>query len=84
MKINILISENGYESLYVNGMLIDEGEELGEGNSKIYLLEKSEEYGFGSKDVTINQLTEEDESYLEDWGCFPREIEDLSGKYLVD
>ncbi len=83
MKVLILNSEDGdWEGLFINGNLIDEGHTLGEGRADTYLLEKSEEYNFNSKDVISCCVTQEDDKYLMKFGSFPSELSKLKGKYL--
>lgn len=81
MKVLILKSEDGYEALYIDGKLIDEGEELGEGESQLYMLKQSEKYGFKYADVKTKYLTKKDDEYTSEVGSFPSIIEELNGKY---
>ena len=82
MDVLILNSQSGdWEGLFINGNLIDEGHTLGEGGSRTYLLEKSEEYNFTSKDVREKYVSDEDESYLMKFGSFPSEVSELTGDY---
>jgi len=80
MKV-LILSGQDWQGLYINGNLIDEGHVLGEGGATTYLLEKSEEYNFTSKDVKQSYVTDEDEQYLMEFGCFPSEQKELSGTY---
>ena len=80
-KVLILQTYDGYEALYINDQLIDQGNELGEGNSKLYMLKASEEYDFTSKDIKIVNLTEKDNDQVSSYGYFPSKLSGLSGKY---
>lgn len=81
-KVLILSSQEGdWEGMFIDGVLIEEDHELGEGDSKIYLLRASEKYGFTSKDVKCKSVTDEDEEYLKDNGQFPPTLGELNGKY---
>jgi hypothetical protein len=81
MKVIILTSQDGdWEGLFINGNLIDEGHTLGEGD-RAYLLEKSEEYGFTSKDIGGGEVNDEDNEYLMQFGGFPGGLSDLKGSY---
>jgi len=81
-QVLILMSPNGdWEGLFIDGILIDEGHKLGEGNSRTFLLEKAEEHNFSSKDVREITITDEDENYLNKYGAFPEKIEILKGSY---
>lgn len=81
MKVLVLCASDGYEALYIDGKLIDESSPLGEGETFMYLLRKSEEYGFRSTDVESKYLTEEDNEMLMDTGNFPDDINELIGDY---
>jgi len=84
MKTEVLIlksCDGDWEGLFINGNLIDEGHTLGEGGAETYLLEKSEEYNFTSKDVKVDSVTQEDDKYLMQYGSFPSELSELKGEY---
>lgn len=80
MKVLILESDD-WNGLYINGNLIDEGHTLGEGDSILYLLEKSEDYGFDSSDVKVKFIEDVDDEYLNKFGSFPSDITELKGDY---
>jgi hypothetical protein len=82
--MNVLILQaDDWEGLFIDGKLIDEDHELGECDidSELYLLKKSEEYNFTSKDVTVKFVDDEDEKYLNSFGSFPPTLDKLKGKY---
>jgi len=83
MKVLVLRSSEGdWEGLFIGGELIDEGHRLGDPDTQIYLLKKSEEYGFTSSDVEFKWIeNSKDEGYLYSMGCFPKKLEELDGDY---
>jgi hypothetical protein len=84
MTVLILSTQSGdWEGLFIDGKLIDEAEYLGEGNSRLYMLKKAEEFGFKSSDVISKTLTDEDDETLSDNGHFPKELSELDGFYIV-
>lgn len=69
MKVLILESPEGdWEGLYIDGVLIDEGEVLGEGDSRLYILKTAEEHGFTSSDIEVKELSEADATELRSYG----------------
>ena len=81
MKVLILDSNDYWQGIYIDGNLIDEGHSLGGGQPQIYLLKKSEEYGFSSSDVSFKWLSDKDDQYLSEQGGLPKKLEELSGDY---
>lgn len=82
MKVLILNSQDGqWTGLFIDGILIDEGDVLGEGDNLLYMLKKSEEYNFKSSDVIITEVEDEDEEYLNENGHFPTLLKELNGEY---
>jgi hypothetical protein len=77
----ILNTSDGYEALYVNGELIDEGNPLGEGDSDLYLVRKCEEFKVKSKDIIMHSLTDIDDNHIMDVGGFPQKLSYLTGDY---
>jgi len=83
MKVLVLrSSERDWEGLFIDGNLVDEGYRLGEPDTQMYLLKKSEQYGFGSSDISFKWIEDDnDEAYLYGMGCFPKKLEELGGDY---
>ena len=82
IDINVVILSTlcgDWETLYINGLLIDEGHHIGEGD-RLYLLKQAEKYNFKWQDVRIHELAQEDDEYVEDNG-FPTNITEFKGKY---
>ena len=79
MKVDILRADD-WEAIYINGKLIRQGHTI-ECGEKLYLLELAEEYNFKSTDVTIRDITQEDEEMLHRLGIFPQDINELNGIY---
>lgn len=78
--IRLYTIDGEYEALYIDGNLIDEGEELGEGCNFTYLLRMSETYCFSYNDFTECELSEIDDSEVCMYG-FPSSLIDLKGVY---
>ncbi|MBT6051742.1 MAG: hypothetical protein HOG49_33480 [Candidatus Scalindua sp.] len=78
MQVLILTSGSGnWEGIYINGELHDEGHTLGDGDSRLYLMKVAEGFNFKVKDITVDEVTDEDDSYLYKMGRFPKLLEDL-------
>lgn len=82
MKVLILTSPSGeWEALYIDGKLIDEGEVLGEGDSRLYMLKMAEKHGFKSSDVVVTEMTLEDDKLTNEMGCCFSDNEKYTFKY---
>jgi hypothetical protein len=82
MKALLLRTQEGdWEGLYIGDKLIDEGHRLGEGSPESFWLDISLNYGITSADLTILELTDEDNAETTDSGCFPPELVQLTGNY---
>jgi hypothetical protein len=82
MEVLILKTKSGdWESMYIDGKMVADGHELGEGNNFYFLLEMSEKYGFKRKDIRESELNDYDDEYTSDIGCMPKELSSLTGKY---
>lgn len=80
MKVLVLTSDD-WQGLYIDEILIDEGHHLGEGDNFMYMLLKSEKYGFTSKDVKSFYIDDIDVESTENIGNFPKNLSDLKGNY---
>jgi len=61
-RIIVLSASDGYEAIYIDGFLYDEGNPLGEGDSQLYFLRLHEKMNWiESKDVFYASLSEDDE-----------------------
>ncbi len=80
MKV-IVINSDGWQGIYLNGCLHDEGHKLGEGYHFYYLLNLSDKYGFSSDDIKSYYVNEKGEEYLNTYGSFPYELEVFDGMY---
>ena len=82
MEIFVMQTQSGdWEGLYVDGRLVDEGEILGEGLSRLYLLQKAEEFEFTSEDVKFFELSKKDSEYALELGSLPDKKSDLFEVY---
>ena len=81
-RVVVLSSDDGYDALYIDGKLIETGSSpLGEGDSLTYLLQKSEEFNFTSKDVVKHYLEPEDSENVEESGEWHEDITDYLHDY---
>lgn len=81
-KILVLSTQSGdWEGLFINNILISEGHALGEGNSKKFWIKMSKEYDFGIEDIVEKELVDEDEETISIYGSFPKNVQELTGKY---
>jgi len=61
-RIIVLISSDGYEAIYIDGELYDEGNPLGEGDSQLYFLRLHEKMDWvESGHVFYASMSEDDE-----------------------
>ena len=81
-SVVVLTTQEGdWEGFFINGRLVDEGHELGEGNSRTFLLRMAEKYNFTSKDLVIDEVTDEDDALIEKIGAFPPDLKEFEGVY---
>jgi len=81
MKAIVLSTSDGYEVIYIDSFLYDEGEPLGEGDHKLYFLKLHEEFSqITSKDIVFKDLTKRDESDCGDF-AWPEMIEGFKDDY---
>lgn len=67
----VIIDADDWDGIFIDGFLIDEGHTLGEGYHRLYLLRKSEQYKFTSKDIEERFANDLELEWLEDHGGFP-------------
>ena len=80
MKALVLNTTDGYEALYINGILYDEGEPLGEGDNRLYFLKLHEERpSIKSGDISFKDLSERDEGSID--GTWPGALSEFKDKY---
>lgn len=78
----IILKSDDWQGFFIDGVLIDEGHVLGEGNGLInFLQEKSKIYNFKLEDIQEFFTTEEDDKKLDCCGCFPDNIKKMHGEY---
>lgn len=81
MDILILQTQEGdWEGLYIDGKIIDQGHNIGEGN-RLFLLKKAEEFNFKSSDIRVKTLNDSDENNIIKLGNLPDKLNDLVGPY---
>jgi len=81
MKVIVLSANDDYwEGLFIDGELVAQAHELAR-HDPSYYIGMAEKYGFTSKDISYEYITDEDEMYLYEHGCFPNNIKELSGEY---
>lgn len=81
-KAILLTSQDGdWEGLFINGKLISEGHQLGEGRKEFFWLNIGAEYGVKGEDLIIKEINNEDDEELSMNGNFPSRISMLNGEY---
>lgn len=82
MKAILLISQDGdWEGLFIDGKLISEGHQLGEGRKEFFWLNIGAEYGIKGDDLVVKEVNEKDDEELSRNGGFPSRISMLDGSY---
>lgn len=80
--IILLAQEGDWEGLFINGELIQEGHTFWEGiHPFIYILRMAEKYGLLAEDITIENLSDEDDEHLMNVGGFPKQLSELKNNY---
>ncbi|HAR38602.1 MAG TPA: hypothetical protein DCS09_08565 [Porphyromonadaceae bacterium] len=81
-SVLLLYSQDGdWEGLFVNGTLISEGHNIGDGDSKRFWLNIGAKYQITGDDLIIKELNDEDDGTLMDNGSFPPVLDMLNGEY---
>lgn len=78
MKLHYIKSDLEWEGIYIDGILHEESEKLGEGDNFYYLLELAEEKGFKRENVEECSTNEFGELYLEHHNNFPYYLKDFN------
>jgi len=82
MNKAILLKSDGWEGLYVNGELKEEGHTLNQGYSRVqHFIKLAKMYNFNLEDMKEEYLNKEDEEKTEDYGSFPEYLSDFICKY---
>lgn len=78
MREAILVQGSDWEGLYVNGVLVDEGHNLEQGEDRaIYFAKLSESHNFSLKKMKIHNLSIRDDVETEESGNLPALLTDL-------
>lgn len=65
----LLSSNDGYEALYVNNKIVEEGDPINEGFSRTkYFLELSKKYNFDLNEMIESHLSDEDSEEIDEAG----------------
>lgn len=68
-KAVLLFSNDGYEALYINDRIVEEGDPINEGFSRTkYFLELSKKYNFNLNEMIESHLSDEDSKEIEEEG----------------
>jgi len=78
MKVHYIKSDLDWEAIYIDGVLHEESEKLGEGDNFYYLLELAEEKGFKRENVEECNTNEFGELYLDLYNSFPYYLKDFT------
>lgn len=77
----LLLKSDDWEGLYLDGVLIDEGHTLEEGEERVvYFVKLSDEYEFDLHNLRVKWLSDEDDEFCKEEGCFPKTLSEF--KYL--
>ena len=92
MKV-VIVRSDDWDGIYIDGKILDQGHELGEGDSYLYLLRLSKNSGFDIDDVDLRWIGDgENYDYqrniLDKDGCYPDLLSDFYPKkkklYTID
>lgn len=78
----LMTSKDGdWEGLFINGRLVSEGHQLGEGRKEFFWLNIGAKYQITGEDLIVKTVTDDDDELLQDAGSFPMDITQLAGTY---
>jgi len=81
-KAILLTSKDGdWEGLFIDGKLIGEGHELGEGRKEYFWLNIGAKYQITGDELVVKELNDIDNNWLEEAGNFPSSLAEFSGPY---
>jgi hypothetical protein len=76
--IVVFSSEDAWEGLYVNGILVEENHTLNEGVERVkYFVELAKKYNFDLGELDFIAINENQEEWLSNYGSFPIELNEL-------
>jgi len=82
-EVVMLTTKDGdWEGLFINGKLISEGHQLGEGSKETFWLDIGSKYRISAKDLLVHELCDSDDDFVADGGNFPEYLSDLAGEYV--
>ncbi len=70
-----------WEGLFIDGELVTEGHNIGEGSPEIFWLDIASKYKIISADLMVKELIELDDEELAEIGTFPKSLSMLKGDY---
>lgn len=77
-KVKIIKSSDGYEALYLNNELVDQGDPINEGNDRgLYFLKFAAKHNLKAEDFGIYFTNEEGDELLEKQGYFPKDFNEF-------
>lgn len=78
----LLHSQDGdWEGLFINGKLISEGHQLGEGRKETFWLDIGAKYQISGADLAVKEVDDIDGEQLSDSGNFPLSLDVMHGSY---
>lgn len=81
-RMRLLSSQCGdWEGLYLDGVLIEEGHQIGEGSFREFWLDLARDHDVSSEDLVIFEVDDVDDRFLYKHGTFPNDINKLHGEY---
>lgn len=81
-KAILLHSKDGdWEGLFINGKLVSEGHQLGEGRKEHFWLNIGAKYGIAGVDLKVMEVNGPDDEALGETGGFPATLSEMNGEY---
>jgi hypothetical protein len=78
----VLLNGEDWQGFYVNGKIVSQAHNLGEGRGLLHFLQQtSREYGFQLSDIDQFTCSDEDEKLFSEQGSLPLDFKDLKGNY---
>ena len=78
----ILIQADDWEGLFIDGVLIEQGHTLNQGYSRVkHFINLAKTHNFDVEELEEVWVQEVDEDYLYAHGGFPKNLNELKGKY---
>lgn len=78
-KAVLILTNDGYEALYVNNKLVEEGSPINQGFSRTkYFSKLAKNYGFNVEELEEKQMSNEDDEEISNSGCFYNDLSEYT------